>query len=62
MNDKYINFRCYEWDIVCDGLSWNWVYNYEYYIYINIIGKDRDFGYGLFCLFNDFRWCVKNLW
>lgn len=56
MNDKYINLKGYEWDIVCDGVSWNWVYNYEYYIYINIIGKDRDFGYGLFCLFNDFRW------
>ena len=62
MNDKYINSRSYEWDIACDGASWNRVHNYEHHTYTNIIGKDRDFGYGLLRLSNDFRWRVKNLW
>ena len=62
MNDKYINSKSYEWDIACDGASWNRVHNYEHHTYTNIIGKDRDFGYGLLRLSNDFRWRVKNLW
>ena len=62
MNDKFINSRAYEWDIACDGSSWNRVHNYEHHTYTNIIGKDRDFGYGLLRLSDDFRWRVKNLW
>ena len=62
MNDKTINSKSYEWDIACDGASWNRVHNYEHHTYTNIVGKDRDFGYGLLRLSNDFRWRVKNLW
>lgn len=62
MNDKHINSKAYEWDIACDGKSWNRVHNFEHHTYTNIIGKDRDFGYGLLRLSNDFRWRVKNLW
>lgn len=62
MNDKQLNSRSYEWDIACDGKSWNRVHNFEHHTYTNIIGKDRDFGYGLLRLSNDFRWRVKNLW
>ncbi|MGB1298241.1 MAG: fatty acid desaturase family protein [Psychrobium sp.] len=62
MNDKHINSKSYEWDIACDGASWNRVHNYEHHTYTNVIGKDRDFGYGLLRLSSDFRWRVKNLW
>ncbi|CCQ11015.1 POSSIBLE LINOLEOYL-CoA DESATURASE (DELTA(6)-DESATURASE) [Pseudoalteromonas luteoviolacea B = ATCC 29581] len=62
MNDKQLNSKRYEWDIACDGSSWNRVHNYEHHTYTNIIGKDRDFGYGLLRLSNDFKWRVKNLW
>jgi len=62
MNDKHINSKSFEWDIACDGASWNRVHNYEHHTYTNIIGKDRDFGYGLLRLSNDFSWRVKNLW
>ncbi|WP_409574572.1 fatty acid desaturase family protein [Thalassotalea sp. PS06] len=62
MNDKHINSKSYEWDIACDGKSWNRVHNYEHHTFTNIIGKDRDFGYGLLRLSNDFKWRIKNLW
>jgi fatty acid desaturase len=62
MNDKHINSQSYEWDIACDGKSWNRVHNFEHHTYTNVIGKDRDFGYGLLRLSNDFKWKVKNLW
>ncbi|WP_350314483.1 acyl-CoA desaturase [Pseudoalteromonas sp. TB43-MNA-CIBAN-0091] len=62
MNDKQLNSKIYEWDIACDGQSWNRVHNFEHHTYTNIIGKDRDFGYGLLRLSNDFKWRLKNTW
>ena len=62
MNDRHINSKAYEWDIACDGKSWNRVHNFEHHTFTNIIGKDRDFGYGLLRLSNDFRWRLKNVW
>jgi len=62
MNDAHINSRTYEWDIVCDASSWKRVHNYEHHTYTNIIGKDRDFGYGLLRLSDDIPWRKKNMW
>ena len=62
MNDKQLNSQSYEWDIACDGKSWNRVHNFEHHTYTNIIGKDRDFGYGLLRLSDDFKWRFKNVW
>ncbi|MCP5205996.1 MAG: acyl-CoA desaturase [Hahellaceae bacterium] len=62
MNDPHLNSRKFEWDIACDAGSWKRVHNYEHHTYTNIVGKDRDFGYGLLRLSNDFAWRVKNLW
>lgn len=62
MNDPHLNSRKFEWDIVCDSGSWKRVHNYEHHTYTNIVGKDRDFGYGLLRLSNDFAWRVKNTW
>lgn len=62
MNDAVLHSRHYEWDIACDARSWQRTHNYEHHTYTNIIGKDRDFGYGLLRLSNDFRWRIRNLW
>ncbi|KVX00456.1 fatty acid desaturase family protein [Shewanella frigidimarina] len=62
MNDPHINSRQFDWDIACDGKSWQRIHNYEHHTYTNVIGKDRDFGYGLLRLSNDFTWRLKNLW
>ncbi len=62
MNDPNINSRHYEWDIVSDAKSWKRIHNHEHHTYTNIIGKDRDFGYGLLRMSNDLKWRRKNLW
>jgi fatty acid desaturase len=62
MNDPHINSRHFEWDIACSSSSWKRVHNYEHHTYTNIIGKDRDFGYGLLRLSDDIKWRKKNLW
>lgn len=57
-----LNSRCYEWDIACDAKSWQRTHNYEHHTFTNIIGKDRDYGYGLLRLSADFRWRLRNSW
>ncbi|ARU58215.1 fatty acid desaturase [Oleiphilus messinensis] len=62
MNDPYINSNTFEWDNVCDSQSWKRTHNFEHHTYTNILGKDRDFGYGIFRLTNEYRWKPKNIW
>ncbi|MFN6969968.1 MAG: hypothetical protein ACK4NN_03835, partial [Rheinheimera sp.] len=62
MNHPYLNSRTFEWDIACDAKSWQRTHNYEHHTYTNVIGKDRDFGYGLLRLSDDFRWRLRNSW
>jgi NADPH-dependent stearoyl-CoA 9-desaturase len=62
MNDPILHSKRYEWDIACDSGSWQRTHNYEHHTYTNIIGKDRDFGYGLLRLSNDLSWRTRNLW
>lgn len=62
MNDPNINSRHYEWDIASDAGSWKRIHNHEHHTYTNIIGKDRDFGYGLLRMSDDLPWRKKNMW
>lgn len=62
MNDPNINSRTFEWDNAGDSASWKRYHNHEHHTYTNIIGKDRDFGYGLLRLSDDIRWKPKNVW
>lgn len=60
MNDPNINSRNFEWDIAGDGNSWKRYHNHEHHTYTNVIGKDRDFGYGILRLSDDLPWRPKN--
>lgn len=60
MNDPHINSRKFDWDIWGDGESWKRYHNHEHHTYTNIIGKDRDYGYGLLRLSDDMSWRPKN--
>jgi fatty acid desaturase len=60
MNDPHINSRKFDWDIWGDGASWKRYHNHEHHTYTNIIGKDRDYGYGLLRLSDDIAWRPKN--
>lgn len=62
MNDPNINSRTFEWDIASDSGSWKRIHNHEHHTYTNIIGKDRDFGYGLLRMSDDLPWRRKNMW
>lgn len=47
MNDPSLNSQTYDWDTVSDSDGWRYTHNYEHHTYTNIIGKDRDVGYGV---------------
>ena len=47
MNDPQINSRQYEWDHPCPTSHWKHSHNFEHHSYTNVLGLDRDIGYGM---------------
>lgn len=56
MNDPRFHGDTFEWDNTCPKEEWRHSHNYLHHNYTNVIGKDRDFGYGMLRLSNDLRW------
>ena len=56
MGDPGLNSRMYEWDTVCPGEQWKYSHNYIHHTYTNILGKDRDIGYGILRMDEDQPW------
>jgi linoleoyl-CoA desaturase len=46
MNDPALCSQTYEWDNVCDGEQWRHSHNVVHHTHTNILGRDRDVGYG----------------
>jgi fatty acid desaturase len=56
MGDPKLNSRIYDWDTVCPGEQWKYSHNYIHHTYTNILGKDRDIGYGILRMDEDQEW------
>ena len=56
MGDPGLNSRMYDWDTVCPGEQWKYSHNYIHHTYTNILGKDRDIGYGVLRMDEDQPW------
>jgi linoleoyl-CoA desaturase len=61
MNDPTLDSQTYEWDIVCDSGHWRRYHNYEHHTFTNILGRDRDVGYGLLRVSAEQYWRPKHL-
>jgi fatty acid desaturase len=61
MNDETLESSTYEWDNVCDSSQWRHYHNYEHHTFTNILGKDRDVGYGIIRISEDQYWKPKHL-
>ena len=61
MNDPEIHSSTWEWDMVCPSDQWKHSHNVVHHTWTNIVGKDRDVGYGLLRITRDYRWKPKNL-
>ena len=56
MGDPSISSRGFEWDTACPGDQWRHSHNYLHHTYTNIVGMDRDIGYGILRMSEDQRW------
>ncbi len=56
MNDPQFHGDTFDWDNTCPKEEWRHSHNFVHHTYTNVIGKDRDFGYGLLRLSTDLRW------
>jgi fatty acid desaturase len=56
MNDPVLNSARYEWDMVCPAEHWKKTHNYEHHSFTNVLGKDRDVGYGFLRVAEDQTW------
>jgi len=56
MNDPALHSQTYEWDNVCDGEHWRHSHNVEHHTHTNVVGRDRDVGYGILRLSDAQPW------
>jgi fatty acid desaturase len=56
MGDPAISSRGFEWDTACPGDQWRRSHNYMHHTHTNVVGMDRDIGYGILRMSQDQRW------
>jgi fatty acid desaturase len=56
MGDPALSSRGFEWDTACPGDQWRHSHNYMHHTHTNIVGKDRDIGYGILRMSEDEPW------
>ena len=61
MNDPALCSQTYEWDNVCDGDQWRHSHNILHHTHTNIVGRDRDVGYGFLRLSDAQPWRPHHL-
>ncbi len=61
MREDTYNSREFEWDTVCPADQWRHSHNYLHHTFTNIIGEDRDVGYGILRMARDQDWKPHHL-
>ncbi|WP_118915816.1 fatty acid desaturase family protein [Mycobacterium shigaense] len=56
MRDPAISGRTFEWDTACPADQWRHSHNYMHHTHTNIVGMDRDIGYGILRMSQDQKW------
>jgi linoleoyl-CoA desaturase len=54
--DERLNGKTFEWDTACPADQWRHSHNYMHHTHTNIVGKDRDIGYGILRMSEDEEW------
>jgi fatty acid desaturase len=56
MGDPGLNSRMFDWDTMAPAENWKYGHNYIHHTYTNVLGKDRDIGYGILRMDEDQEW------
>ena len=54
--DPALRGQTFEWDTACPAEHWRHSHNYVHHTYTNIVGMDRDIGYGILRMSPDQAW------
>ncbi len=60
-NDPALDSQAFEWDTACPGDQWRHSHNYMHHTHTNVLGKDRDIGYGILRMSEDQEWRPRDL-
>jgi NADPH-dependent stearoyl-CoA 9-desaturase len=55
-NDPKLSGKEFEWDTACPADQWRHSHNYMHHTHTNIVGKDRDIGYGVLRMSEEQPW------
>lgn len=61
LNDPRFHGKSHEWDNACSKEDWRHFHNHMHHHHTNVLGVDRDFGYGMLRLSDDTPWEPRNL-
>lgn len=56
MRDPKINSRVWEWDTASPSAHWKQSHNHEHHTWTNVVGMDRDVGYGILRMSEMQKW------
>ncbi len=59
--DETLSANNFEWDTACPGDQWRHSHNYLHHRFTNIVGKDRDLGYGVLRMTDEEPWQPRHL-
>ena len=61
MKDPALDSKRFEWDTACPSDQWRHSHNYMHHTHTNVLGKDRDIGYGILRMSEDQPWRRRDL-
>jgi fatty acid desaturase len=61
MKDPGLDSKRFEWDTACPSDQWRYSHNYMHHTHTNVLGKDRDIGYGVLRMSEDQPWRPRDL-
>jgi fatty acid desaturase len=59
--DPALASKDFEWDTACPAEQWRHSHNFQHHTFTNIVGKDRDVGYGILRMDESQPWSKKDL-
>jgi fatty acid desaturase len=61
LQDPAFDGNTFDWDTACPGDQWRHSHNYRHHTYTNVIGEDRDIGYGILRMDETKPWKPEDL-
>ncbi len=61
LQDPAFDGQTFDWDTSCPGDQWRHSHNVEHHTYTNVIGRDRDVGYGILRMTEEQPWKASDL-